>query len=92
MHAILVSVRIEPGHAQEGQEHLDANVVPRAKETPGFISGYWTQSGDGKRGFSLGIFESEEAARAAAKMIPTLPRPDFVTFDNIEVEEVVAQA
>ena len=36
------------------------------------------------------IFENEEAARAAADNIPNLPTPDFVTFDNIEVREVVA--
>jgi heme-degrading monooxygenase HmoA len=92
MHAVLVNVKIEPDRGQEGQEHLEANVVPRTKETPGFVSGYWTRSADGKRGSSMVIFESEEAAKAAAQMIPNLPRPEFISFDSIEVGEVVAQA
>jgi ribonuclease HI len=37
------------------------------------------------------VFESEEAARGAAEMAKNAPRPDSVTFDSIEVREVVAQ-
>lgn len=37
------------------------------------------------------LFESEEAARAGADMAQNSPRPDFVTFDTVEVCEVVAQ-
>ena len=37
------------------------------------------------------LFQNEETARAAEKMIPNTPRPDSVTFDSIEVREVVAQ-
>jgi hypothetical protein len=91
MHALQVTVTIQPGHAEEGQEHLEANVVPRAKTAPGFISGYWTRSADGEHGFSFSVFESEESARGAADMIPNTPRPDFITFDSIEVQEIVAQ-
>jgi hypothetical protein len=91
MHALQVSVSIESGHAEEAQAHLEANVVPRVKEAPGIVSAYWTRSADGEHGFSLAIFEGEESARAAADMIPNTPRPDFITFDNIEVREVVAQ-
>ena len=90
MHAVLVTVRIEPGRAQESQAHLEANVVPRVKESPGLVSAYWTRSGDGQIGSSLAVFEDEEAARAAAGMIPNSPTPDFVSIDSIEVQEVVA--
>jgi len=91
MHALLVTVTIQPGHAEEAQAHLEANVVTRAKEAPGLVSAYWTRSADGEHGSSMAIFESEESARAAADMIPNVPQPDFVTLDNIEVREVVAQ-
>ncbi|TMK29510.1 MAG: hypothetical protein E6G61_09485 [Actinobacteria bacterium] len=90
MHAVVVTVSIEPGHAEEAKAQLETNVLPRAKETPWVVSGYWTRSPDGEHGFSMVIFENEEAARAAADNIPNLPTPDFVTFDNIEVREVVA--
>jgi hypothetical protein len=35
------------------------------------------------------VFETEEAARAGAEAIPSM-KPDSVTFDSIEVLEVVA--
>ena len=91
MHAVLVNVTIEPGHSAEAQAQLETNVLPRVKETPGVVSGYWTRSSDGQHGSSIILLESEEAARAAADMIPNTPRPEFIQFDNIEVREVVAQ-
>ena len=91
MHALLVSVNIEPGHDEEAQAQLESNVVPVVKQSPGVISGYWMRSSDGQHGSSVVLFENEEAARAAADMIPNTPRPDFITMDSIEVREVVAQ-
>ncbi len=90
MHALLVTVSIEPGRGEEALAQLEGNVIPRVKETPGVLSGYWTRSSDGQHGSSMVLFESEEAARAAADNIPNLPRPDFITFDSVEVSEVVA--
>jgi quinol monooxygenase YgiN len=91
MHALLVSVSIEAGHDQEAQAQLESNVVPTVKQAPGLVSGYWMRSSDGQHGSSVVLFESEEAARAAAEMVPNTPRPDFITFDSVEVREVVAQ-
>jgi hypothetical protein len=36
------------------------------------------------------LFESEATAQAGADMARNGPRPDFVTFDKLEVCEVVA--
>jgi hypothetical protein len=91
VHALLVTVSIDPGRGEEAQAQLESNVVPRVKETPGVVSGYWTRSSDGQHGSSIVLFENEQAARAAAEAIPNIPRPDFITFDTIEVGEVVAQ-
>ena len=35
------------------------------------------------------IFESEEGARQGAEMAQNAPRPDFITFDSIDVLEVI---
>ncbi len=91
MHAVIVTATIEPDRAQEAQAQLEANVLPRVKETPGLVAGYWTRSGDGQRGLSLVLFESEQAARAAAELPRSMPPPDFVTIDSVEVREVIAQ-
>ncbi len=91
MHAVLATVTIEPGRAEEAQAHLESNVVPAVKQAPGAVSGYWTRSSDGEHGSGMVIFETVEAARAGAEAIPNMPRPDFISFDSIEVREVVAQ-
>jgi hypothetical protein len=90
MHALVVHVSLEAGHDEEGRTELETNVVPMVKQAPGVVAGYWTQSPDGNHGYSMVLFESEENARAASDMAQTGPRPDFVSFDKIEVCEVVA--
>jgi hypothetical protein len=91
VHAVVVTVSIDPGQAQEAQAHLQSMVVPRVKETPGVVAGYWTRSSDGQHGSSLVVFETEEAAQAAADALPSTPRPEFIHFDSVDVREVVAQ-
>ena len=90
MHAVVASVSIEPGRAEEATEHLQSTVVPRVKEVPGVVSGYWTRSSDGEHGTAMVVFETEDAARAAADQVPNMA-PEYVHFDSIEVREVVAQ-
>jgi len=65
--------------------------VPAVKQAPGVVAGYWAEAPDAEHGYSMVLFESEEAARAAADMARNAPRPDFITFDKVEVCEVVAQ-
>ncbi len=91
MHALVVHVSLEPGHDEEGRTELETNVVPRVKQAPGVVAGYWAQSADGEHGYSMILFESEETAQTGADMARNGPRPDFVSFDKVEVCEVVAQ-
>jgi hypothetical protein len=90
MHALVVNVSLQPGHSEEGKVELETNVVPRVKEAPGVVAGYWASSPDGKHGTSMVLFESEATAQAGADMARNAPTPDFVTFDKLEVCEVVA--
>ena len=60
MQAVLVTVSIEPGRAEESQAHLETNVLPRVKEAPRLVSGYWTRSVDGEHGSAIVLFENEE--------------------------------
>ena len=90
MHAVVASASIDPGRANEAQEHLQSNVIPRVKQVPGVVSGYWTRSSDGEHGTAMVVFETEDAARAAAEQVPNMA-PEYVHFDSIEVREVVAQ-
>ena len=90
MHAVVVNVTISDFDA--GRKMLEEEVVPRVKQAPGFVAGYWTRAEDNS-GMSMLVFESEESARGAADFIRTQSPPsDAVTLDTIEVREVVASA
>jgi hypothetical protein len=77
---------------ERGREGLVQEIVPRVKQAPGFVAGYWTRSDDSQNGLGMVVFESEEAARGAAQMIQSQPPDQGVTLESVEVREVVASA
>ena len=89
MHAVVVKVSIEDSEA--AQKALEEQVVPRVKQAPGFVAGYWSRSDDRSSGQGMILFESEEAARAAAEQLRA-NIPDRVTLESVEVREIVASA
>ena len=92
MHAVVVKVSI--GDQERAQKGLREQVIPRAKQTPGFVAGYWTRSDDGDDGLSMVLVESEDAARQAAERIRSGAGalPETVTLESVEVREVVEHA
>ena len=91
MHAVVVRVTVNDD--ERGRRMLNEEVVPRAKQAPGFVAGYWTRSGSDESGLSMIVFESEEGANAAAQMIQQgPPDPEAVTLEGVEVREVIASA
>ena len=70
MNALLVTVTIndrEPALAV-----LREQIVPRASQAPGFVTGYWLVSDD-NRGTSVLVFESAEAAQRLGHQRGYLP-------------------
>jgi len=62
MYAALVTLTIDPTHAQAAAAALTNEILPRVRSAPGFIAGYWLEPADGE-GFSFLLFETEEQAR-----------------------------
>jgi hypothetical protein len=91
MHAVVTRVKI--GDPEKALQGLTEEVVPRVSEMPGFVAGHWTRSADGHDGLARVLFDSEDAARAAAERVsqPTIVA-ETVTLESVEVREVVAQA
>ena len=87
MYAVVVNVTLS--HPEAAQEQLQAEVVPRVKQAPGFVSGYWTRKDT--TGLSMAVFESEEQAQAMGERVPAMV-PDDVTLESVEIREVVAHA
>jgi heme-degrading monooxygenase HmoA len=93
MHAMVATVEIKAGKADEAVAILNDQVVPGVKAMPGFVSGTWARSADGTKGHSLIIFESEEAAKAAAEQARQSTPPEApVKMLYAEIYEVLAQA
>ncbi len=91
MHAVVVRVTV--GDAEIAEKGLREKVVPGVSSAAGFVAGYWTRSDDGSNGLSMLVFESEDAARAAAdRFRGGTIIPETVTVSRIEVREVIANA
>jgi hypothetical protein len=89
MHAVIVSVTIRDGEA--ATEYLRNEVVPRVKQAPGFVAGYWVRIEGGDKGRGTIVFESEDAARAVAEQVSANPG-EAVNIDSVDVGEVVESA
>ena len=87
MHAVLVQVTVNEPEAATSQ--LRDQVVPQVSQSPGFVTGYWVRL-PGNTGRSMVVFDTEENAQAAAERAAGMG--EFVTFDSVEVGEVVANA
>jgi hypothetical protein len=87
MYAVVVNVTLNDPEA--ALKELQEEVVPRAKQAPGFVTGYWTRKDN--TGLSMVVFESEEQARAMSERMPTMV-PEHVSLQGVEVREVAAHA
>jgi hypothetical protein len=93
MHALVVTVSIDPAGAEEALENLRTRVVPAVKQAPGVVAGYWLapkQGSSGLEGFSMVLFDSEANAQQAQEMAKNSSVPDAVKFTGFEIREVVA--
>ena len=87
MHAVVVSATIKDGEVATA--NLRENIVPRVREAPGFVAGYWVRLEGSDKGRATIVFESEDAARGVKDNLQPAPG---VTFDSVDVGEVVANA
>ena len=67
MHAVVVRVTVNDREA--ATQGLREDVVPAVSQAPGFVAGYWTRKEGSDQGLSMVVFESEDAANAAAERI-----------------------
>jgi hypothetical protein len=90
MHAVVTRSTIHD--FEQGRKFLREEGVPRISQAPGFVGAHWVRL-DENTGTAMLVFESEEAARAAAEQLRTNPPAGAaVTINTIEVGEVVERA
>jgi hypothetical protein len=91
MHAVVVKVSIQDD--ETSLKYLRENIVPGVSQAPGFVAGYWVRLEGGDEGNSVVVFESEDAARAAAAQIrQSVSSNPGVTLKDVSVGEVAASA
>jgi heme-degrading monooxygenase HmoA len=66
MHAVIGQVKIDQSREEEARKMLHEVVVNQVKAMAGFAGATWLRALQDDRGVSVLLFESEEAARAAA--------------------------
>jgi len=89
MHAVVVTVSIAEDAGEGVTKHLRENIVPMVSQVPGFVAGYWVRLEGGDQGRSVIVCDSEDSARSIKDSIQPAPG---VTFDSVDVGEVVAHA
>ena len=70
MYAALMRLIIDPALAPAAAAAFTTHILPRVRNAPGFVAGYWMEPVDG-RGFGFVLFEREEHARAITP--PAMP-------------------
>jgi hypothetical protein len=87
MYAAIVHANIsDPAEAKRG---IDETVIPGMKQAAGFLGAYFVAFDD-SHGMSIGVFETEEQARASAP--PEGAEAPGVTLAGIQFGEVIGSA
>jgi hypothetical protein len=69
MYGVIILVKINRCRETEMRARLDEEVVPKARQLPGFADGNWFQALEGDGGFAVMVFNSAETARGFAERV-----------------------
>jgi hypothetical protein len=93
VHALIVTVSIDPSDMEGAREHLQSRVVPAVQQAPGLVAGYWLapkEAGGALEGYSMILFDDADSAQKAQEMAKQSPLAPGVQFTGFEIREVVA--
>lgn len=92
MYGNVVEVEVDSSVDPE-RKGLQEIVLPRVRQLPGIVTGFWLEPIDGK-GLSITIFETEEAARGAIDTMGLKPGASpgpGVTVEHVQTRAVIGQ-
>ena len=91
MHANFIEVAVD-SPMDSDRSGLHEVTIPRVRQLPGFVAGYWLEPVAGK-GMSVVIYDDEASARGAADMTKVGDSPiPGITIERIETREVIGHA
>ena len=91
MFAVVVREAGDAAQIDGSGSMVSANVAPRVRAAPGFVSAVWMSDGAGKT-LNVLVFDSEEAARRSLEAARGAPRPPFMHVETVELFSVLASA
>jgi len=86
MHAVLITVTIDPSQAPAAAAALMNDIMPKVTSAFGYRAGYWLEP-DGGRGFSMLLFDTEEQATQLAEATRGWSAPG-VSVTDVEIRRV----
>ena len=93
MYALVVEVDVAVPDRDQALRMLREQVVPAARDAPGFRAGTWLAPDENRKGMAVIVFEDERSAHAAAQRNPVGAHPQpGVTVERSAVREVGATA
>ena len=95
MYAVVGIWRRDESQSEEQLRVLREQIVPNVRQSPDFVSGYWTHDRSGGRDYTKIVFESEEAALGLKALIEGNSRNQTehgITLESLAVAEVLAEA
>ena len=91
MFAVVVREAGDAAQIDGSASMVSANVAPRVRSAPGFVSALWMSDRAG-RTLNVLVFSSEEAARAGLDAAGSAPRPPFMRVESVDLFSVLASA
>ncbi len=92
MYAMVGTSKLNFANADDATQMANG-ILSNLRSAPGFVTGSFARSADGKNGRSMVMFDTEEQAKAAAESArATIPADGPVEIVSIDVYEVVAHA
>ena len=89
MYAVVVRESGDAALIDQSGGIVEANVAPRVREAPGFVSAVWMSDGSGGT-LNVLTFASEAEATSALEAARHAPRPPFLRLETADVLRVLA--
>jgi hypothetical protein len=90
MYAVVVRETGDAALIDGSGDMVAANVAPRVRQAPGFVSALWMSDGSGGT-LNILVFDSEGDASSALEAARSAPRPPFLRLETADVLRVLAE-
>ncbi len=95
MYAVVGIWHRDESQSEEQLRVLREQIVPSVRQSPGFVSGYWTHDPSSGKDYTVIVFEREDAARSFKAVVEGNSQGQAergIALESLSVAEVLAEA